>query len=196
MTEAKDGLLKARHIQILRHLALGLTNRQIANELGLSEGYVKVVLTRVYNKIGMSNRVEAAKWLETFDAVLPGKITVRRIKRGPKFCKACGESLRKTLSFASIIKETYRDFPHLVPFVGGDRARVLGQESAEAFARRKWEEQSAADKHGSKKRRGKLTHESERGISARRHREQTAGVQIAPYLQGRATVPRFNHRPN
>ena len=58
-----------------------------------------------------------------------------------------------------IVPVYYRAFPDLVPFAGGDRAGVLGEETAEAFARRKIFESgpgspNSPDRPSSRKRRG------------------------------------------
>jgi DNA-binding NarL/FixJ family response regulator len=58
-TAAVDGLTD-REIEILRQVATGRTNRQIADELHLSEGTVRTHMTRILAKLGLSNRVEAA----------------------------------------------------------------------------------------------------------------------------------------
>ncbi|MBL8298705.1 MAG: response regulator transcription factor [Rhodanobacteraceae bacterium] len=55
-----DGL-SPREQQVLRHLVSGLTNKQIARELTLSENTVKTHLANVYAKLGVGRRVEALK---------------------------------------------------------------------------------------------------------------------------------------
>jgi DNA-binding NarL/FixJ family response regulator len=51
-------LLAEREGQVVNLVAGGLTNRDIASQLGLSEHTVSNYLFRIYNKLGVSNRVE------------------------------------------------------------------------------------------------------------------------------------------
>jgi DNA-binding NarL/FixJ family response regulator len=51
-------LLAKREGQVVSLVADGLTNREIAAKLGLSEHTVSNYLFRVYNKLGISNRIE------------------------------------------------------------------------------------------------------------------------------------------
>ena len=51
-------LLSEREQDILRWLVAGLTNRAIAGELKISENTVKNYLFRIFNKLGVSSRVE------------------------------------------------------------------------------------------------------------------------------------------
>lgn len=51
--------LSARELSILRLVAEGLTNRQIAQQLFLSEQTVKNNLSIIYEKLGVSNRTQA-----------------------------------------------------------------------------------------------------------------------------------------
>jgi len=52
------GLLTKREEDVVRLLAEGLTNRDIAAQLGLSEHTVRNYLFRVFDKLGVSTRVE------------------------------------------------------------------------------------------------------------------------------------------
>jgi two-component system nitrate/nitrite response regulator NarP len=54
------GTLAPRERAIARLVGVGLRNREIADELGLSEATVKVCLHRIYEKLGISNRTELA----------------------------------------------------------------------------------------------------------------------------------------
>jgi DNA-binding NarL/FixJ family response regulator len=51
-------VLTARELDIVRMAARGLRNRQIADELSISEGTVKIHLHSIYAKLGVSGRVE------------------------------------------------------------------------------------------------------------------------------------------
>jgi len=52
--------LSKREIQILEKLAVGMSNRDIAEEIKLSEKTVKHYMTNIMNKLRVSNRVQAA----------------------------------------------------------------------------------------------------------------------------------------
>lgn len=52
------GQLSKREIDVVRCVAQGLTNREIAKNLGLSEHTIKNYLFKVYDKLGVSSRVE------------------------------------------------------------------------------------------------------------------------------------------
>jgi two-component system, NarL family, nitrate/nitrite response regulator NarL len=52
--------LSTREREIAELVAQGMRNRAISEELGLTEGTVKVYLNRVYEKLGISSRTELA----------------------------------------------------------------------------------------------------------------------------------------
>jgi DNA-binding NarL/FixJ family response regulator len=56
------GLLTRRETEILRLLADGLSNREIAERLFISPKTVEHHLSRIYGKLGMSTRAEAAAY--------------------------------------------------------------------------------------------------------------------------------------
>ncbi|AZA12398.1 response regulator transcription factor [Corynebacterium gerontici] len=51
--------LSAREIEILRELASGATNKELAAQLFISQATVKTHLVHIYSKLGVSNRTEA-----------------------------------------------------------------------------------------------------------------------------------------
>jgi DNA-binding NarL/FixJ family response regulator len=53
-----EKLLTSREEQVVALVADGLSNRDVAGELGLSEHTVKKYLFRIFEKLGISSRVE------------------------------------------------------------------------------------------------------------------------------------------
>lgn len=52
--------LTRREESVVRLVVHGMVNREIANQLGLSEHTIKNYLFRIFDKLGVSNRVELA----------------------------------------------------------------------------------------------------------------------------------------
>lgn len=55
--------LARRERAIVALVAQGLRNREVADELGMTEGTVKVYLHRIYEKLGVGNRTELALFI-------------------------------------------------------------------------------------------------------------------------------------
>lgn len=55
-------MLTPRQWQIVGLIADGMTNREIAAQLGLTELYVKQLMAPIYEATGMGNRVELTNW--------------------------------------------------------------------------------------------------------------------------------------
>lgn len=60
-TKAKEHGLTARQMDVLRGLAAGLSNKEIAGKINLAAGTVKVHVAAVYQILGIRKRVEAAQ---------------------------------------------------------------------------------------------------------------------------------------
>jgi two-component system nitrate/nitrite response regulator NarP len=58
--------LAPRERQLIRFVRRGLRNREIAKELGVTEGTVKVYLHSIFEKLGVKNRTELAIRAEEF----------------------------------------------------------------------------------------------------------------------------------
>jgi DNA-binding NarL/FixJ family response regulator len=53
-----EGVLTSREDQVVSLVADGISNREIAGQLSIKENTVKKSLLRIYDKLGVSNRVE------------------------------------------------------------------------------------------------------------------------------------------
>ena len=58
--------LTGREVDLLKALALGLSNRSIAKEFWITEQTVKFHLTNIYRKLGVANRTEAVRYAYTY----------------------------------------------------------------------------------------------------------------------------------
>lgn len=58
----KAALLSVREEQIIRLVCKAKLNKEIAHELHLTEGTIKEYLSRIFRKLGVSNRTELAIW--------------------------------------------------------------------------------------------------------------------------------------
>jgi DNA-binding NarL/FixJ family response regulator len=66
-------LLTPREEQVVALVAEGLSNRQIARELNLSEHTIKKYLFRIFDKLGISSRVELVLYAVNHGAALPAE---------------------------------------------------------------------------------------------------------------------------
>jgi DNA-binding NarL/FixJ family response regulator len=64
-----------RELRLIELVARGLKNHEIAEQLGISNNVVKNYLSKIYDKIGVDNRVQLALWYEA--RVLEGKLRRR-----------------------------------------------------------------------------------------------------------------------
>ena len=57
--------LTERELEVLRHVAAGRSNAQIADDLFISPKTVSVHVSNLMRKIGVDNRVQAAAWADS-----------------------------------------------------------------------------------------------------------------------------------
>lgn len=62
MTTPEHGGLTPQQIEVLRLIAQGCTNRQIAEKLHIARGTVERHVHSILSRLGMRNRTEAAHW--------------------------------------------------------------------------------------------------------------------------------------
>jgi len=61
-----EALLTRREIEVMLKVADGLSNKEVASQLNLSEGTVKVYLNSIYHKVGIRNRTSLANIAITY----------------------------------------------------------------------------------------------------------------------------------
>ena len=59
----RGSALTPRELEIADLVALGLTNRQIAERLFISTGTVRIHVERILGKLGRTSRVQVATWV-------------------------------------------------------------------------------------------------------------------------------------
>ncbi len=56
--ETREMRLSAREMEVVRCVAMGLRNKEVADKLGVSEATIKNHLTSIYTKLGVGDRLE------------------------------------------------------------------------------------------------------------------------------------------
>ncbi len=56
------GQLSGREVEVLQHVAQGRSNREIAQDLFLSEGTVKIHVSHIMSKLGLDRRTELVRY--------------------------------------------------------------------------------------------------------------------------------------
>ncbi len=64
MAQAPFQRPSVRQLLIIEHVAQGLTNREIAHELGISDKVVKKYVSEIFLRVGVKNRIGLALWYE------------------------------------------------------------------------------------------------------------------------------------
>lgn len=79
--EGGKALLSARELDVVRCVAEGLSNREIAHRLTLTEHTVKNYLFRIFDKLGVSSRVEVVLFALSGGNVLQPRGVFARVKK-------------------------------------------------------------------------------------------------------------------
>jgi DNA-binding NarL/FixJ family response regulator len=61
-THEPDSLLSPQQLRVLRNVAKGMTNKEIAKHMGITEKTARNYLASVFEKLGVQRRAEAAVW--------------------------------------------------------------------------------------------------------------------------------------
>jgi len=75
---AEDSVLSGRELEVLRLVAAGATNSEIARKLWVTEQTVKFHLSNIYRKLGVGNRTEASHYAHVNGLVSGGESAVAR----------------------------------------------------------------------------------------------------------------------
>lgn len=90
-----EGLLTARENQVVSLVAEGIVNREIAQQLSVKENTVKKSLLRIYDKIGVSNRVELVLYALTHGSTQTGEPSSVKMSPGSeRFVSVSQEAAR------------------------------------------------------------------------------------------------------
>lgn len=68
-TPSSLAALTPRELEIVRMVAVGMRNKEVASSLGIAEGTVKIHLHRIYEKLGVEGRIELIFWAQAHGVV-------------------------------------------------------------------------------------------------------------------------------
>lgn len=106
-------LLSPREQQVVACVSEGMTNREAAQRLGLSENTVKNYLFRIFDKLGISNRVElmmyAASQCTQPHANAPPHDPAKAFDDAAAMFRWCHEAAERSIFAPFTLAEKYRD---------------------------------------------------------------------------------------
>jgi DNA-binding CsgD family transcriptional regulator len=89
-----EGLLSPREEQVANLVAEGIGNREVGQQLGIKENTVKKSLLRIYDKLGVSNRVELVLYALTHRSAQTSSPPVPKRLSLSLLSEDCVESMR------------------------------------------------------------------------------------------------------
>jgi two-component system, NarL family, nitrate/nitrite response regulator NarL len=97
-----DAILSKREQDVVRCVADGLSNREIASRLGLTEHTVKNYLFRIFDKLGVSSRVEVVLYAFRFRKDLVGPRTAQEGEATPSMKQFTSQPLKTARTITPI----------------------------------------------------------------------------------------------
>lgn len=80
---SSDGIPTPKQRRVIELVAQGLKNRDVAKQIGSTEHVVKNYLRKIYDKIGVWNRVELALWYEAREHERQRRALIREGSQSP-----------------------------------------------------------------------------------------------------------------
>lgn len=80
---AEESMLSTRELEVLRLVAAGSTNSEIARKLWVTEQTVKFHLSNIYRKLGVGNRTEASRYAHVNGLLSGGEASLPEPRRSP-----------------------------------------------------------------------------------------------------------------
>jgi DNA-binding NarL/FixJ family response regulator len=105
-------LLSPREQEVVHWVAEGLTNREIAHRLGLSENTIKNYMFRIFEKLGISKRVELVLYAasQLMPSALNGESDVSKaFENDAATVRWCREAAERFESHLYVLGEMFRD---------------------------------------------------------------------------------------
>lgn len=54
--------LTKRELEVLEYVVMGLSNKEVAEKLGVSKDTIRVYMNKIYLKLNVKNRIQASLW--------------------------------------------------------------------------------------------------------------------------------------